>query len=112
MDPIEKAVRQEIPKAIKIFARNAAENISQMVNSMKDELYTYGAEHGELSEEGEATGTTATALTTIDHFAHQVINYLLDSNIQVVGSEEELNFIKSMDPGAEDLKDVQHGEES
>lgn len=93
----ERAVREALPDATKQFARAVSKSITDMGHDIKDKILSHAAESGDIDPEtGDAKGNTSALLALTDHIIGEIVNHLLESKMQVITSEEELEFHKSM----------------
>ena len=93
---LEEVVRKVVPDAVGKNNDMLVNAVVDISDHMKDEIYNYAGENGELNEEGEVVGMSMVAITTVIAFADKVINTLVDSKIKVVTSPEEAEFYKSL----------------
>lgn len=93
---VENAVRKVVPEVTTMFKRQIADNIIELLDGVRDEIYNGAGENSQLTEDGELIGNAALAKATTDALGHMIINCIMDSKVKVVTSPEELAFYKSL----------------
>ena len=93
---IERVVRKVVPEVTTLFKRQIVENIIELLDGVRDEIYNGAGENGQLTEDGDLRGNAALAMDTANALGHMVINRIMDSKVKVVTSLEEAEFYKSL----------------